>query len=327
VVSLVILAIALTLVDQLASRFNIAGAPVASSSVAARNSIEASPSIIPTASPTASPLATPQPDNRPQVVYAAGDIADCPNTIPAVPALVRGSRSLVLALGDIVYPRGALRGFNNCFDPVWGYLKARIRPVPGNHDYETRRAAGYYTYFGALAGNRSQGFYSFDLGWWHIVAINSNCQFIGGCREGSPQIQWLEADLAAHPAACTLAYWHHPRFSSGDGASRGRTTSPWQALYAAGADVIVNGHDHDYERFAPQDPAGHVDADRGMREFVVGAGGANLTGRLRVARNSEIWTSQWHGLLELTLRQGRYDWRFIAAETGAVIDRGSGTCH
>jgi len=153
------------------------------------------------------------------------------------------------------------------------------------------------------------------------------CPQIGGCRPGSPQIIWLEQDLAAHPGGCTLAYWHHPRFTSGDGASPQRTEAMWQALYAAGAEIVINGHDHDYERFAPLDPAGRVDPQRGIREFVVGTGGANLTRRVRVADHSEIWTRDYHGLLELTLRPGRYHWRFVAAETQRVIDSGSGRCH
>ena len=241
--------------------------------------------------------------------------------------LIRNPESLILALGDIVHPGGAPHEYRRCFDPGWGDLKARTRPVPGNHDYRTSGAAGYFAYFGALAGKPSQGYYSFDLGWWHIIAINSNCAPIGGCQVGSPQIRWLEADLAAHPTACTLAYWHHPRFSSGNGAALPRTESLWQVLYAAGADLILNGHDHDYERFAPQSPTGQRDAARGIREFVVGTGGANLTRLERAARNSEVWTSDYHGVLELTLRRGLYDWRFIAAETSEVIDRGTGRCH
>jgi acid phosphatase type 7 len=323
VVTLLFLAITFTLVDQLASRVDAPRAPAASARAFAGDSTDASPS----SGPTASPLPTPVPDSRPQVVYAAGDLADCPDLGPAVADLIQNPRSLVLALGDIVHPGGALHEYRRCFDPGWGDLKARTRPVPGNHDYRTPGAAGYFAYFGALAGEPSRGYYSFDLGWWHIIAINSVCQPIGGCRERSPQIQWLEADLAAHPAACTLAYWHHPRFSSGDGVALPRTATLWQVLYAAGADVILNGHDHDYERFAPQDPAGRSDPQRGIREFVVGTGGANLTPRLRVAPNSERWTGDSHGVLELTLRRGEFDWRFIAAETGEVIDRGTDRCH
>ncbi|HET6819245.1 MAG TPA: metallophosphoesterase [Candidatus Limnocylindria bacterium] len=322
VVTLLILTVGFTLVGQLSDRLAASSSPSANASPpgGSAGGTPSAPGLSPTPQPT--PV-----DHRPQFIYAAGDIADCPDTVPAVPDLVRIRRALILAVGDIVYPSGAARGFKECFDPLWGDLKARIRPVPGNHDYKSGVATGYYDYFGAAAGDVGRGWYSFDMGTWHIIAINSMCQFIGGCRAGSPQLEWLAADLAAHPAACTLAFWHHPRFSSGNGASPQRTEALWQALYAAGAEVVLNGHDHDYERFTPMDPTGQVDLQRGIREFVVGTGGANLTRRVRVAAHSEIWTRTHHGLLEMTLRAGRYDWRFIAAETRKVVDAGSGTCH
>jgi hypothetical protein len=320
VVTLLTLVVLATLVDQLSTRLEPQGVAGAPRSIAAQATPSAS-----LEPPSASPLATP--DTSPHLVYAAGDIAECPDTQPAVVGLVRNPHALILAVGDIVYPNGQPRGFEQCFDPVWGGLKARIRPVPGNHDYITRDAAGYFAYFGQAAGDPRQGYYSFDIGAWHVIAMNSMCQHIGGCRAGSPQITWLEADLAAHPGGCTLAYWHHPRFSSGDGASLQRTEPMWEALYGAGAEIVINGHDHDYERFAPLDPAGRVDPQRGIREFVDGTGGANLTRRVRVAAHSEIWTRDYHGLLELTLRPGRYRWRFVAAETQRVIDSGSGRCH
>ena len=320
VVTVLTLVVTLTLADQLSSKLGPTGVAGAGGSLTPSSSPSAS---VAAASPT--PSATP--DGSPRVVYAAGDIADCPDTDPAVAGLVRDRKALILAVGDIVYPSGQASGFTSCFDPVWGALKPRIRPVPGNHDYITRDAAAYFTYFGAAAGDPGRGYYSFDIGAWHVIAINSMCPQIGGCRPGSPQIIWLEQDLAAHPGGCTLAYWHHPRFSSGDGASPQRTEAMWQALYAAGAEIVINGHDHDYERFAPLDPAGRVDPQRGIREFVVGTGGANLTRRVRVADHSEIWTRDYHGLLELTLRPGRYHWRFVAAETQRVIDSGSGRCH
>jgi hypothetical protein len=324
VVTLLTLVTMLALADRLTSRLGPLGA-------------DDSPGALPSGAPTVSigptvgePSPTPQPtpiDRSPQTVYAAGDIADCPETVPAVPKLVRDPKGLFLAVGDIVYPSGQARGYTRCFIPIWGDLKSRIRPVPGNHDYKSGSAAAYFDYFGAVAGDPSQGYYSFDLGAWHIIAINSMCQFIGGCRRDSAQLDWLNADLAAHPAECTLAYWHHPRYTSGDGASPRRTGALWEALYRAGAEVVINGHDHDYERFAPLNPRGQVDAQRGIREFVVGTGGANLTARQRVASHSQIWTRDYHGLLELTLRPGRYHWRFVAAETRQVIDAGFGSCH
>jgi hypothetical protein len=320
VVTLLTLVVTLTLADQLSTRLGAQGVAGAPRSPTPETSAAASV-------PALSPSPSAAPDLSPHLVYAAGDIADCPDTVPAVARLVRNRHALILAVGDIVYPSGQPRGFERCFDPVWGALKPRIRPVPGNHDYITRDAAGYFAYFGAAAGDPSQGWYSFDIGSWHIVALNSMCQYVGGCRAGSPQITWLEADLAAHPSGCTLAYWHHPRFTSGDGASPQRTGPMWEALYGAGAEIVINGHDHDYERFAPLDPAGRVDPQRGIREFVVGTGGANLTRRVRDAPHSEIWTRAYYGLLELTLRPGRYHWRFVAAETQRVIDAGSGRCH
>jgi 3',5'-cyclic AMP phosphodiesterase CpdA len=323
VVSLLIAIVILTLGDELALRLALADGPTASDPVPAGPSLLASPSV----EPTPTPLPTPVPDSRPQVLYAAGDLADCPGSGPAVAGLLRDSQSPILAVGDIVHPHGTAREYTRCFDPAWGDLKARTRPVPGNHDYSSGDASAYFAYFGSLAGNPSQGYYSFDLGWWHIIAINSVCPAIGGCRERSPQILWLRADLAAHPSHCTLAYWHHPRFSSGNGAAEPRTDSLWQVLYAAGADVILNGHDHDYERFAPMDPTGRADPERGIRQFVVGTGGANLTARERVAANSEIWSGDHHGVLELTLRPGEYGWRFVSAGTGEVIDEGTGSCH
>jgi hypothetical protein len=322
VVTLLIVAITFTFVDQLTDQLAAFGSPAAHPSLAGGVGF-GSPSV-----PDLSPSPQPTPvDTRPQYVYAAGDIADCPDRVPAVADLVRRPRAVILAVGDIVYPSGQERGFRQCFDPTWGDLKARIRPVPGNHDYRTPGAAPYFAYFGAAAGNPTQGYYSFDLGVWHIIAINSMCEHIGGCRPKSAQLQWLQADLAAHPSACTLAYWHHPRFTSGDGASPRRTASMWDALYGAGAEIIVNGHDHDYERFAPLNPGGRLDPDRGIREFVVGTGGANLTQRVRVARHSEVWNRDFHGLLELTLRPGSYHWRFVAAETHQVVDAGGGRCH
>jgi hypothetical protein len=275
--------------------------------------------------PTSAPLPTPVPLT--QVVYAAGDLSDCPGAVPAVVDLIRDSQSPILALGDIVHPTGRPEEYANCFDPTWQDVKARLRPVPGNHDYQTPGAVGYYEYFGDRAGDPSRGYYSFNIGWWHIVALNSICGPIGGCQDGSPQIQWLTEDLAAHPTSCTLAYWHHPRFASGNGAAVRRTTTLWRTLYEAGVDLVLNGHDHDYERFAPMDPAGRLDGERGIRQFIVGTGGANLTRRERVAENSEVWTNAHHGILELTLHHDGYAWRFLAADGGTVIDRGTGSCH
>jgi 3',5'-cyclic AMP phosphodiesterase CpdA len=317
VVSLVVLAVIGTLAERYTAKLVATGLATASSvpyRIAA-----------PTPSPT--PLTTATPDNVPDLVYAAGDLADCPDALPVVVELARTVRGPILALGDIVHPGGTPGEYAKCFDPVWGDLKDRLRPVPGNHDYETLGAARYYAYFGAAAGDPTQGYYSFDVGWWHVVAINSICSAVGGCRAGSPQMEWLMADLASNPSRCTLAYWHHPRYTSGNGASPRRTGYLWQVLYRHGVDVVLNGHDHHYERFAAMDPNGERDPERGIRQFVVGTGGANLTRREGDAPHSQLRTRDFHGLLELTLYRARYEWRFLAAPSGEVIDAGSGTCH
>ena len=198
--------------------------------------------------------------------------------------------------------------------------------MPGNHEYLTRAANGYFSYFGAAAGDPATGYYSFDVGAWHVVALNSNCSAVGGCASGSPQERWLRADLAAHPAACTLAYWHHPRFSSGEHGNEPAYDAFWRDLYAAGADVVLNGHDHDYERFAPQDPSGGSDLARGVREFVVGTGGKNHYRFLTLQPNSQVRDATTFGVLELTLHRTSYDWRFLPEPGKTFTDSGSAVC-
>ncbi|HET6622980.1 MAG TPA: Calx-beta domain-containing protein, partial [Gaiellaceae bacterium] len=166
--------------------------------------------------------------------------------------LVRKRYAAVLALGDLQYEDATRAKFGASYDPSWGRLRSITRPVPGNHEYRTDGADGYFGYFGAAAGDPAKGYYSYDLGGWHLVALNSSCSEVGGCGAGSRQERWLRADLAASSAPCTLAYWHHPRFSSGSHGSDPSYEAFWRALYEAGADVVLVGHDHDYERFAPQ---------------------------------------------------------------------------
>jgi hypothetical protein len=274
-------------------------------------------------------------------IAAAGDIACDPSSSSfnrgrgsglecrqrATSSLLIGTRyAAVLALGDTQYEDGQDGKFRASYDRSWGRVKAITRPAPGNHEYESSRAAGYYRYFGAAAGDPTKGYYSYDLGRWHLVALNSNCSAVGGCNEGSPQERWLRADLAAHRVRCTLAYWHHPRFSSGDHGSDSAYSGFWRALYDAGADVVIVGHDHDYERFAPQTPDGERDPARGIREFVVGTGGMNLRGFPRIAPNSELRDATTLGVVELTLGSRAYAWRFRPA-VGPLVDRGSTTCH
>jgi hypothetical protein len=240
--------------------------------------------------------------------------------------LVDGAYAAILVLGDIQYEDGALAKFAVSYEPSWGRVKELTKPVPGNHEYGTDGAAGYFRYFGAAAGDPAKGYYSFDLAGWHLVALNSNCSEVGGCDDGSPQEQWLRADLAANPAACTLAYWHHPRFSSGEHGSSTTYEAFWRALYDAGADVVLAGHDHDYERFAPQAPDGSRDLTRGLREFVVGTGGRGLRRFPSIAPNSEARDDSSLGVLELTLGSRAYSWEFRPA-VGTSRDRGSSRCH
>lgn len=276
------------------------------------------------------------------VIAAAGDIA-CDPTDPAFNGgngtllncrmratsdlLVSKRFDAVLLLGDNQYWEGTLAAHLASFAPTWGRLGSLLRPAPGNHEYQTPGAAGYYDYFGAAAGDRTKGWYSYDLGSWHIVALNSNCSFIGGCGPGSPQLQWLAADLAAHPRACTLAYWHHPRFSSGAHGNDATYDAFWRELYRAGADVVLAGHDHDYERFAPQDPDGKPDPGHGIRQLVVGTGGRELRTFSTIRANSESRNAKDFGVLMLKLRPNGYDWEFLPVPGSTFNDRGSTSCH
>jgi len=267
-----------------------------------------------------------------QVVLAAGDIGQCtssgtPGTgAEATAHLIESLPGTVLAVGDLAYPNGTPSDFLRCYEPTWGRFKDRTRPTPGNHDYHWPGAPGYYSYWGSQAGAVGEGFYSFDVGAWHIVALNSI--IIEGPLK-LKQEEWLSADLAAHPAKCTLAFFHHPRFSSG-GHGRGsdlRLDGLWRILHLGGADVVLSGHDHDYERFAPQDGDGRRDLRRGIRQFVVGTGGAALTPFLWIQPNSEERIYGAHGVLHMTLLPDSYRWQFLSAPDGKVLDSGTGACH
>jgi hypothetical protein len=273
---------------------------------------------------------------RAPVLIAAGDIGDCASRDDeATAALVRDIAGTVATLGDHAYTRGSKQDFARCYDPNWGSEKARTRPTAGNHDYETAKARGYFGYFGQAAGNRGEGYYSYDLGTWHIIVLNSNCEQIGGCETSSRQGRWLRADLAAHPATCTLAYWHHPLFSSGKEHGGDEVMRPvWQMLYDAGADVVLSAHEHNYERFAPQDPDGRLDPKRGIRQFVVGTGGSSHYPFGRILETSEVRDAETFGVLVLTLRRASYHWVFVPV--GSRLDRngernfpdsGNATCH
>jgi len=275
-------------------------------------------------------------------IAAAGDIACDPESssyrggfgsglecrqLATSDLLVRRGYAAVLTLGDNQYENGEYANFLESYGRSWGRVKAITHAAAGNHEYKTRGADGYYRYFGAAAGRRARGYYSVNLGAWHLIALNSNCQEVGGCGQGSPQVRWLRADLAANRSTrCTLAYWHHPRFSSGPHGSNPAYAAFWRALYAANADVVLVGHDHDYERFAPQTPNGLRDAKRGIRQFVVGTGGKDLRALETTQPNSVVRDSTTLGILALTLHPGRYSWRFVPA-VGMFTDAGSALCH
>ncbi|TAL07416.1 MAG: DNRLRE domain-containing protein [Chloroflexota bacterium] len=289
------------------------------------------------------------------VIAAAGDIACDPadskfnggtgtssgcRQLATSNLLVNAGLSAVLPLGDNQYYCGSYAAFMGSYDLSWGRAKGITYPTVGNHEYLTSggsgpstgcdasntNAAGYYQYFGARAGNPSQGYYSFDIGAWHLISLNTQCSSVGGCSSSSPQGKWLAADLAAHPNQCTLAFFHIPLFSSG-GRAASNSNGFWQLLYAAKADVILNGHDHIYERFAPQSPTGALDTVNGIREFIVGTGGANSTSLSTIAANSEVTNASTFGVLDLTLHATSYDWNFVPEAGKTFTDSGSGTCH
>ncbi len=269
------------------------------------------------------------PADQSAVLVGAGDIADCKDLsgAEATAKLLENVGGTVMVVGDLAYPDGSKENFT-CYDKTWGRAKSRTRPAPGNHEFHAAGAAPYFNYFGAVAGDPKTGYYSYELGTWHIIVLNSECRDVGGCEAGSPQERWLRADLAAHPAACTLSYWHKPLFSSGSAHGNDLTVKPlFQALYEANADVVVGGHDHDYERFAPQTPAGVADPEHGIREFVVGTGGKSHRPFGAPKPNSELRDATAFGVLKLTLRPGAYDWQFIPETGKSFTDSGSGKCH
>ncbi len=299
-----------------------------------------------TAPPGASPDGPPAPDAGattggatrsppasaagPAVLVGAGDIASCDSDADSRTAdLVHRSPGTVFTLGDNAYPNGSQRNFARCYEPTWGRVKARTRPVAGNHEYHTDGARGYFDYFGAAAGPRDKGYYSYGLGSWHVVVLNTNCDVVpGGCAAGSAQDRWLRADLAASGARCTVAMGHHPLFTS---AATHRPTSQIRplvrTLYDAGVELLLAGHNHTYERFAAQDPNGRADPARGIRQFVVGTGGAGLYPFGRPAANSEVRNNDTFGVLRLTLRSGSYRWDFLPTAGRRLTESGTGTCH
>jgi Bacterial Ig domain/RTX calcium-binding nonapeptide repeat (4 copies)/Calcineurin-like phosphoesterase len=265
---------------------------------------------------------------EPVTLLAAGDIAGC-NSLgdEATAAILDVTEGTVATLGDNAYPDGTPTQFAECYHPSWGRHRARTRPAVGNHEYRTPGAAGYFGYFGAAAGDPTKGYYSYDLGAWHVVVLNSQCWEIGGCEAGSPQERWLRADLAASTAPCTVAYWHHARFSSARWVQLEWMEPAWKALYEHGAELVLAGHDHVYERHAPQTPSGDPSPAFGLRQFVVGSGGFDHHRFVTALPTSEVAESQTFGLLALTLRDDGYDWQFLPEAGRSFVDAGSGQCH
>ena len=269
------------------------------------------------------PIVQPPPAPAPDEVFAgAGDIGWCGSPGPEATArLLDGVPGTVFTAGDNAYMSGTPKEFAECYAPSWGRHKSRTYPTPGNHDYGTPGAAGYYEYFGSRAGPVGQGYYGFDLGNWHVVALNS----IIPIGSGSAQIAWLQADLAAHPVTCTLAFWHQPLFSSGSNGPTWAVRDAWRILHEFRVDVVVNGDEHVYERFAPQDPDGRADETRGIRQFTIGTGGAPLTSLKTRAPNSEVFIAAHYGVLKLTLQHDAYAWEFLPVG-GPAMDSGTGKC-
>ena len=236
----------------------------------------------------------------------------------------------MITLGDNAYEGGSIDDFLDAYAPTWGRHRWRTHPAIGNHEYSTPHGAGYFAYFCAAAGEPFKGWYSYDVGAWHFIVLNSNCAEPGvdapACNAGSEQERWLRADLAAHPAKCTAAYWHHPRFSSGSHGDDAVMQDVWQALHDFNADIVLNGHSHVYERFAPQSPTGAPEPGRGIREFVVGTGGAVLGTLGALHANSEASKAGTWGVLKLTLHDASYEWKFIAVD-GSEGDSGKGDCY
>jgi hypothetical protein len=279
-----------------------------------------------------SPSSIPPPSAAPvgptAVLVGAGDIATCAsNRDEQTAALVAAIPGTVFTTGDNVYMTGTRAQFQKCYGPSWGRFRNRTYPAIGNHDAITLDGQPYFAYFGAAAGPPYDGWYSYQAGTWHIIVLNSNCQSVGGCGEGSRELSWLKADLAAHPDLCTLAIWHHPRFSSGEHGSDRITDPFWRVLFDAHAELILNGHEHDYERFAPQTPAGLADPVDGIREIVIGTGGKSLRLFNRIVANSEVRDASSYGVLRLDLAPGKYSWRFVGTSARAFSDSGTTACH
>jgi acid phosphatase type 7 len=262
---------------------------------------------------------------EPVILIGAGDISGCETDGDYLTAeMLDTIPGIIFTTGDHAYPTGTFQQFRDCYDRAWGRHKDRTRPTPGNHDYMTQQGAPYYNYFGDRAGKRGEGYYAYDAGAWRVIVLNSEIP----TRRGSAQERWLREELAQNPRECIIAYWHRPLYSSVRAERRFREAIKplWDALYAAGADVVLNGHDHVYERFARMDANGRRD-EQGIRQFIIGTGGRSLYPFGRPAPYSEVRDNTTYGLLKMTLRDGGYDWEFVAPPGSTFSDSGSDDCH
>ena len=272
-------------------------------------------------SDTRGPSPDPIPPPSIGTLVGAGDIAICGSAGTAgTAALLDTIDGIVFTAGDNAYFQGTLNQYRQCYDPTWGRHLDRTRPAPGNHEYETAGASGYFAYFGPRAGPPGRGYYSFNVGPWHVLSLNSNVP----AGNGTPQMQWLREDLGANTTRCVAAIWHHPLFSSGQNGPSAFMQDTWRALRELGADVVIVGHEHLYERFSRMDETGRGTSE-GLRQFTVGTGGAELTSPVRVSANSEVRASVF-GVLRLTLRQDSYSWQFLAVPPATFSDSGSDSC-
>ncbi len=251
-------------------------------------------------------------------VVVIGDIADCAQTTDdEVASLVKSYQSTILLAGDNAYPNGSATDFANCFEPILGDAKARIYPTPGNHEYRTASAAGYFGYWGTRAGDPSQGYYAFSSAGWRVVALNTECSNIGGCTSGTPMYNWMRADLAANPTTCSLVFTHHPRFSSGEHGSDATLNDLWLGMQSSGVDIYLAGHDHTYERFTPSG---------GLTQFVVGTGGSSLYTFPVIEAGSAFRYNLSGGALVLDLYPTYYSWQYVTSTDRTVKDSGTTNC-
>ena len=272
--------------------------------------------------------------NPTYTLYAAGDIAEC-KKIPAeksmaartsdiiVHGLDADKNAMAVTLGDNTYPVGQPEEFSHCYDPTWGRFKERTLPSPGNHDYGMPKALGYFNYFGDIAGPDRRGYYATTLGSWRILSLNSNLNK----QDMQKQIAWLQTELSNNKQACTLAFWHHPAYSSGGHGNNDNMKPIWKILVQAKADVVLSGHDHDYERFVPMNENGDRDDKNGIRSFVVGTGGAQLTPMFLPKLTTEIRSNSANGVLKLSLHDKSYEWEFVPVQGVTFTDKGAGSCH